>query len=70
MITGEELLHKDSSSAFVSILKGTWKPSKAGFLDQVVIDQHFIKRKRLNRLISVVLEHPELPGIGIDESTA
>jgi cyanophycinase len=71
MITGEELLHKDSSSAFVSILKGNVETVEGlGFLDQVVIDQHFIKRKRLNRLISVVLEHPELPGIGIDESTA
>jgi cyanophycinase len=41
-----------------------------GFLEDVIIDQHFIKRKRLNRLISVVLEHPALPGVGIDESTA
>ncbi|HTY00014.1 MAG TPA: hypothetical protein VMG09_08320, partial [Bacteroidota bacterium] len=41
-----------------------------GFLTKVIIDQHFVKRKRLNRLICVVLEHPELPAIGIDESTA
>jgi cyanophycinase len=41
-----------------------------GFLTNVIIDQHFVKRKRHNRLISVVLEHPELVGVGIDESTA
>lgn len=71
MITGEELVNKDSTSAFVSILKGNVETVEGlGFLDQVVIDQHFIKRKRLNRLISVVLEHPRVPGIGIDESTA
>ena len=29
-----------------------------------------MRRKRENRLISVVLEHPQLLGIGIDESTA
>jgi cyanophycinase len=39
-------------------------------LTNAVIDQHFIKRKRLNRLFSIALEHPDLVGIGIDESTA
>ncbi len=41
-----------------------------GFLAGVVFDQHFVARKRLNRLISVVLENPDLLGVGIDESTA
>ncbi len=41
-----------------------------GFLDDVIIDQHFIKRKRLNRLISLILENPSKLGVGIDESTA
>ncbi len=35
-----------------------------------VIDQHFVRRKRHNRLISLVLENPNTTGIGIDESTA
>lgn len=71
MITGDELINKDTTRAFVSILKGNVQTVEGlGFLDHVIVDQHFIKRKRLNRLISVVLEHPELPGIGIDESTA
>lgn len=41
-----------------------------GFLPGAVVDQHFIRRRRNNRLLSVVLEHPELVGVGIDESTA
>ncbi|GAB4168530.1 MAG: cyanophycinase [Calditrichia bacterium] len=40
-----------------------------GFLQNVVVDQHFIKRSRLNRLISVCLQH-RISGVGIDESTA
>jgi len=41
-----------------------------GFLPGAVVDQHFIRRRRSNRLLSVVLEHPQLVGVGIDESTA
>ncbi|MFM9961343.1 MAG: cyanophycinase [Planctomycetaceae bacterium] len=35
-----------------------------------VIDQHFLKRSRLNRLLRVLESQPELIGFGIDESTA
>lgn len=41
-----------------------------GFFRGVVVDQHFIARQRSNRLISVILEHPELLGVGVDEDTA
>jgi cyanophycinase len=41
-----------------------------GLLPNVTVDQHFLRRKRHNRLISVVLERPNIVGIGIDESTA
>ena len=42
-----------------------------GFLPpDVVVDQHFLRRQRQNRLLSVVLENPELLGIGVDEATA
>ena len=41
-----------------------------GLLSGVVVDQHFLRRERHNRLISVVLDHPRLLGVGIDESTA
>lgn len=71
MITGNELLNKDSSSTFVSIKKNNIETVEGfGFVDKAIIDQHFIKRKRHNRLISVVLEYPDLAGVGIDESTS
>lgn len=41
-----------------------------GFFPGVIVDQHFIRRERLNRLLAAVLERPTLLGIGIDESTA
>lgn len=70
MITGNELVNQDSTSAFIDIKKDNIETTEGfGFLKSVIIDQHFIKRKRLNRLISLVLENPELVGIGIDEST-
>lgn len=70
MITGNELINKDSSDAFVSIQANNIETKKGfGFLKNAIIDQHFIARKRHNRLISKVLEHPNLVGIGIDEGT-
>ena len=41
-----------------------------GFLPGAIVDQHFIRRERHNRLMSAVLERPSLLGVGIDESTA
>jgi cyanophycinase len=41
-----------------------------GFLHGAIVDQHFIRRERQNRLVSVVLENPTLVGVGIDEGTA
>ena len=41
-----------------------------GFVHNAIVDQHFIRRQRENRLISVVLERPTLLGVGIDEGTA
>lgn len=41
-----------------------------GLLPGVIVDQHFVRRRRHNRLLSLVLERPERLGVGIDESTA
>jgi cyanophycinase len=41
-----------------------------GLISNVIVDQHFVRRRRHNRLMSVVLERPEHLGVGIDESTA
>ena len=40
------------------------------FLPGTVVDQEFLKRNRLSRLLSVLTDHPELIGLGIDERTA
>lgn len=71
MITGNELKHPDYSSTFKNIeAENIDIQSGLGMVKGVIIDQHFVKRSRYNRLISAVIEHPELMGIGIDESTA
>ncbi len=41
-----------------------------GLLHNAIVDQHFIRRQRENRLLSVIMERPALLGVGIDEGTA
>lgn len=41
-----------------------------GFLPGTVVDQHFLKRHREERLVDVLSRFPKLVGIGIDEGTA
>ena len=38
-----------------------------GVLPNAIVDQHFLKRQRLPRLLCAMLEHPSLVGIGVDE---
>ncbi len=71
MITGDEIKTDKK--------EGTWEVIWAddvirtrgfGFVTRAVIDQHFVTRRRHNRLIATVIENPKLVGVGIDESTA
>jgi len=41
-----------------------------GFVPWAIVDQHFVERDRLARLLTAVLDHPTLVGIGISEGTA
>jgi cyanophycinase len=41
-----------------------------GLASGLIIDQHFIVRRRMNRLLSAVIDHPEHIGVGIGEATA
>jgi cyanophycinase len=41
-----------------------------GLVRDAIIDQHFLRRRRHNRLVSLVLEGPPHLGAGIEESTA
>ena len=71
MITGDEKINKDTVNLFPMIRTGNVETVEGmGFVTDAIIDQHFVRRKRHNRLITVVLEHPQLLGVGIDEATA
>jgi len=71
MITGDEKRKPEEGHEFETIESGNVVLVRGlGLITSAIIDQHFATRKRHNRLISVVAEHPELVGIGIDESTA
>lgn len=41
-----------------------------GFIENVIIDQHFAQRGRIGRLLTGIAQNPEVLGIGIDENTA
>ena len=41
-----------------------------GLWPEVIVDQHFVKRQRNNRLLAAVLDRRTLVGVGIDEATA
>jgi cyanophycinase len=41
-----------------------------GFIQGVIIDQHFSERGRIGRLMGAVAQNPRILGIGIDENTA
>jgi cyanophycinase len=77
MITGDERRPggarppRDSSDAWLTIDRENVGTAPGfGLLPGVIVDQHFLRRKRHNRLISLVLERPTEIGAGIDESTA
>ena len=71
MITGDEKKKTEEGGAFETIQADNVVTVEGfGFLKSAIIDQHFVRRKRHNRLISLVLENPKKLGIGIDESTA
>lgn len=64
MITGEGDF-KVIQTRSVEVMEGL------GFVrGDVIVDQHFIARQRQNRLISLILEHPDHLGVGVDEDTA
>lgn len=75
MITGDENhpggTRPDSTLDWGTIARDN-VVTQPGFalIDNVIIDQHFLRRRRHNRLISLVLERELHLGAGIDESTA
>jgi cyanophycinase len=72
MITGSELgARRDTTVDWTRIERGSVAvDSGFAFITNAVIDQHFVRRKRANRLLSLVLATPPHLGAGIDEGTA
>jgi cyanophycinase len=71
MITGDERRTENKEGTWEVIWADDVLHSRGfGFVKNAVIDQHFVTRRRHNRLIAVVLQYPSLVGVGIEESTA
>lgn len=71
MITGNEIKYPEYTGKYRTIEANNIEIKEGlGLLPNAIVDQHFIKRMRMNRLISTAIENPEKISIGIDESTA
>ena len=71
MITGQQLLDTVYKETFNKLWdKNVEFAEGLGLLQNTIVDQHFLKRNRYNRLISSLAAHPDLVCVGIDESTA
>jgi cyanophycinase len=71
MITGSEFKHPEYTGDFRTIEAENMEIKEGlGLVENAIIDQHFVWRMRMNRLISIALEYPGKQCFGIDESTA
>jgi cyanophycinase len=75
MLTGDEKrpggARRDTTSAYMTIDRDNVIVTDGfGLLTSAIVDQHFLRRRRHNRLVSLVLERDPHLGVGIDESTA
>ena len=71
MITGTQLLDSVYRETFNKLWdKNIEFAEGLGLLENTIIDQHFLKRNRYNRLISALAAHPDLVCVGIDEGSA
>jgi cyanophycinase len=75
MITGDERHpggdRRDTTTQYMTIARGNIV-TDTGFalISNAIVDQHFLRRKRQNRLMSLVIEREPHLAAGIDESTA
>ncbi len=71
MITGNALKYPEYSGRYPTIEPENIEITEGlGLVTNIIVDQHFIKRQRMNRLMAVSIENPNETCIGIDESTA
>ena len=53
-----------------ALLKGEIKTTQGlGFIDNVIVDTHFVQRGRIGRLFQAVVNNPRTLGIGLGEDT-
>lgn len=69
MVTGKDRLGQEALSEFGPGAYRT-RDGLAFLPERVLVDQHFLRRGRENRLISLIMDHPDHLAMGIDESTA
>jgi cyanophycinase len=71
MITGNSLKNPEYTGLYPSIEADDIEITEGlGLAESLIVDQHFLKRQRMNRLLAVSIENPEEICVGIDESTA
>ncbi len=71
MITGNELKYEKYTGEYRTIEANNIEITEGlGLIEHAIIDQHFVKRMRMNRLMAAAIENPDELLIGIDESTA
>ncbi|HVG41154.1 MAG TPA: cyanophycinase [Chitinophagaceae bacterium] len=71
MITGKQLKDTVYKETFDKLWDSNIEFTEGlGLLEHTIIDQHFIKRNRYNRLISALAAKPGFICVGIDEGTA
>lgn len=64
----ENMIYQGSSSE--ALLKGEIKTAQGlGFINNVIIDTHFVQRGRIGRLFQAVVNNPRTLGIGLGEDT-
>ena len=60
----------ERSEETIPLIKGmVWVGPGLNFLDQMIIDTHFVNRRRIPRLIETIAAHPHHVGIGLGEDT-
>ena len=71
MITGQQLKDTVYKETFNKLWTDNIEFAEGlGLLQRSIIDQHFIRRSRYNRILSALHSRPGYMGIGIDEGTA
>lgn len=64
----ENMIYQGSSQE--ALLKGEIKITQGlGFIENVIIDTHFVQRGRIGRLFQAVVNNPRTIGIGLGEDT-